>query len=266
MSSRCSEQAAGTVKDPVCGMTVSPEKAAATTDFAGQTFYFCSQGCAAKFRENPNNYLIVDQPQPPSEQAAHSSGAAETDYICPMHPDMRQKGPGSCPKCGMALEPEVAPTSAARTEYTCPMHPEIVRSEPGNCPICGMALEPREITGEEANPELRDMTRRFWVSVALSAPMLAFMIIQFLPGHIAAHWIASRAWTLAEFALATPVVLWAGAPFFIRGWQSIKTRNLNMFTLIALGTGTAYVYSAVATFFPMLFPASMRGANGQVAV
>ncbi|MGH9587928.1 MAG: heavy metal-binding domain-containing protein [Acidobacteriaceae bacterium] len=100
------------------------------------------------------------------------------------------------------------------------MHPEIVRSEPGNCPICGMALEPREVTAEEDNPELRDMTRRFWVSVVLSAPMLALMIAQFFPGDIAAHWVVSRAWTLAEFALTTPVVLWCGAPFFVRGWQS----------------------------------------------
>jgi Cu+-exporting ATPase len=255
-----------TMKDPVCGMTVSPEKAAAKADFAGRTFYFCSQGCAAKFRENPEKYLVVDQSQPAPERAKPSLGAADTDYTCPMHPEVRQKGPGSCPKCGMALEPEVATASLARTEYTCPMHPEIVRSEPGSCPICGMALEPREVTGEEVNPELLDMTRRFWISVVLSAPMLAFMIIQFVPGHHAAHWMASRAWTLVEFALATPVVLWAGAPFFVRGWQSVKTRNLNMFTLIALGTGAAYIYSVIAAFFPMLFPASMRGPNGQVAV
>ncbi|HEU5401430.1 MAG TPA: heavy metal-binding domain-containing protein, partial [Terriglobales bacterium] len=212
MSSYRSEQIAEAVKDPVCGMTVDPEKAAETIDFAGETFYFCSRGCAAKFRENPEKYLVADQPQSAPEHAKPSSAAAETDYTCPMHPEVRQKGPGSCPKCGMALEPEVVSASPARTDYTCPMHPEIVRSEPGNCPICGMALEPREVTGEEVNPELRDMTRRFWISVVLSAPMLAFMIIQFLPGHFAAHWIASRAWTLAEFALATPVVLWAGAP------------------------------------------------------
>jgi Cu+-exporting ATPase len=265
MSSCCSEETAGTVNDPVCGMTVNPEKAAAKVDFDKREFYFCSQGCAAKFRGNPEKYVASEQAQSASMRAAPSASADGADYTCPMHPEVRQKGSGSCPKCGMALEPEVIPASS-RTEYTCPMHPEIVRSGPGNCPICGMALEPREVTAEEDNPELRDITRRFWVSVALSAPMLAFMIAQFFPGHLAAHWIASRGWTLAEFALATPVVLWGGAPFFVRGWQSVKTRNLNMFTLIALGTGAAYVYSVVATFFPMLFPASVRGPDGQVAV
>jgi P-type Cu+ transporter len=266
MSSHRSEETTEAVKDPVCGMTVDPEKAAESIDFAGETFYFCGCRCAAKFRENPEKYLKANQPQQDLHREPGALGAAEGDYICPMHPEVRQKGPGSCPKCGMALEPEVTPTSAARTEYTCPMHPEIVRSEPGSCPICGMALEPREVTGEEANPELRDMTRRFWVSVVLSAPMLALMILQFLPGHHALRWMASRAWTLTEFALATPVVLWAGAPFFVRGWQSIKTRNLNMFTLIALGTGAAYVYSTIAAFLPMVFPASLRGPGGQVAV
>ncbi|HET8637148.1 MAG TPA: heavy metal translocating P-type ATPase, partial [Acidobacteriaceae bacterium] len=266
MSSDRSGQTTEAVKDPVCGMTVDPERAAESIEFAGETFYFCGRGCAAKFRDNPEKYLKANQPQQDSHRAAGSSGAAEAGYTCPMHPEVRQKGPGSCPKCGMALEPEVAPASAARTEYTCPMHPEIMRSEPGNCPICGMALESREVSADEDNPELRDMSRRFWSSVVLSAPMLAFMIIQFLPGHHAARWMASRAWTLAEFALATPVVLWGGAPFFVRGWQSVKTRNLNMFTLIALGTGAAYVYSTIAAFFPMVFPTTLRGAEGQVAV
>lgn len=264
MSECCSGKVAGTVKDPVCGMTVDPEKAVTKEKLGNREFHFCGQGCAAKFRENPDKYLAPEKPQ--ATPAAHPATGSDMDYICPMHPEVRQKGPGSCPKCGMALEPETIPASAARTEYTCPMHPEIVRPEPGNCPICGMALEAREITAEEDNPELRDMTRRFWVSVVLSAPMLAFMIAQFFPGHIAAHWVASRAWTLAEFALATPVVLWGGAPFFVRGWQSIKTRNLNMFTLIALGTGAAYAYSVAATFFPGMFPASLHGPQGQVAV
>ena len=266
MSNCCSEKTAGAVKDPVCGMTVNPQKAAAKEDFNGQEFYFCSKGCAAKFRENPEKYLAAEKSQPEPMRATHSSSADDVDYTCPMHPEVRQKVPGSCPKCGMALEPETVPAAATKTEYTCPMHPEIVRSEPGNCPICGMALEPREVTAEEDNPELRDMTRRFWVSVALSAPMLALMIAQFFPGDIAAHWVMSRAWTLAEFALTTPVVLWCGAPFFVRGWQSVKTRNLNMFTLIALGTGAAYVYSVAATFFPGVFPPSLHGPGGQVAV
>ena len=248
------------VKDPVCGMTVDPAKAAATVDHNGTSFYFCGQGCAAKFRAEPEKYLN------PGPRAAPSKSEQHTEYICPMDPEVSRMGPGSCPKCGMALEPATVSAPPSRTEYTCPMHPEIVRSEPGSCPICGMALEPREVTAEEANPELSDMTRRFWTSIALSAPMLAFMLAQFLPGHPVERLLSARIWTFAEFALATPVVLWCGAPFFVRGWQSVRNRSLNMFTLIALGTGAAYVYSLVATFLPHLFPAGFRGPDGQVAV
>lgn len=253
-----------TVTDPVCGMQVDPSRAAGKADYAGTTFYFCSQSCAAKFQSEPARYV-----HPDSNASLKSNEPGESvseEHTCPMHPEVRQHGPGSCPKCGMALEPAGFPTAAVRTEYTCPMHPEIVRSEPGSCPICGMALEPREVTAEAANPELRDMTRRFWVSVVLSAPMLAFMIFQFLPSHQGTHWFSAHVWNLIEFVLATPVVLWCAAPFFERGWQSVRTRNLNMFTLIALGTGTAYAYSVIATFLPFLFPTSMRANNGQVEV
>ena len=244
-------------KDPVCGMTVDPAKAAATADHNGTTFYFCSQGCAAKFRADPDKYLH------PKPQPAPNGKDRLTEYICPMDPEVIQRGPGSCPKCGMALEPATVSAPTSRTEYTCPMHPEIVRSEPGSCPICGMALEPREVTVEEANPELASMTRRFWVSVVLTLPMLVFMAVHLAGGHAL---LAGRIATLIEFALATPVVLWCGAPFFQRGWQSVRYRSLNMFTLIALGTGAAYLYSLVATFLPGLFPASFRGPEGQVAV
>ncbi len=160
----------------------------------------------------------------------------------------------------MALEPEIP--RAPRTEYTCPMHPEIVRSEPGACPICGMALEPRTVTADQENPELRDMTHRFWVCAALTAPLLAITmggiiwrasLTRFLPG-------ATLLWL--EFALATPVVLWGGFPFFQRFWRSLLNRSPNMFTLIGLGTGVAYAYSLAATFVPQIFPASMRTANG----
>ncbi|HMF65116.1 MAG TPA: heavy metal translocating P-type ATPase [Edaphobacter sp.] len=250
--------------DPVCGMTVSPEKAAATVEYRGSSFYFCSQGCATKFRAAPEKYL---NPRPAAAPSRPPTKAEQqTEYICPMDPEISKLGPGSCPKCGMALEPATISAPPSRTEYTCPMHPEIVRTEPGSCPICGMALEPREITSEEVNPELVDMTRRLWVSVALSTPMLVFMFAQMIFGQSIEHLISSRTWALVEFALATPVVLWCGASFFARGWQSILNRSLNMFTLIAVGTGAAYVYSLVAIFFPALFPASFQDPNGQVAV
>src|SRR2546428_2771186 len=185
-------------------------------------------------------------------------------YTSPMHPEVRQPGPGSCPKCGMSLEPVGAPEPAARTEYVCPMHPQIVRSAPGSCPICGMALEPRTATGDEENAELKDMTRRFWVSVALSVPLLAFVMGDMLPGQPLRHGLSSRLIAWLQLVLATPVVLWGGWPFFARGWASIGNRSLNMFTLIALGTGTAYVYSVVAALVPGMFPESFRTHGGEV--
>jgi len=187
-------------------------------------------------------------------------------YTCPMHPEVRQQGPGSCPKCGMALEPVVA-QPATTTEWTCPMHPEIVRSEPGSCPICGMALEPRSVTAlEERNPELDDMTRRFWLSTALTVPSVLLAMGEYLPGRPLESLIPPAAMGWVQLGLTTPVVLWGGSPFFVRGRQSIVNRSLNMFTLIALGVGVAYIYSVIATAFPTLFPASFRMENGQVAV
>jgi Cu+-exporting ATPase len=183
-----------------------------------------------------------------------------------MHPDVKQTGPGSCPKCGMALEPAAAPAPAKRSEYTCPMHPQIVRDGPGSCPICGMALEPREVTAEDSNPELVNMTRRLWISVALAVPLLALMVSAFLPSMPMQHLFTARAWGWIEFALATPVVVWCGFPFFVRGWQSVVRRSLNMFTLISLGTGSAYLYSVFATVVPQIFPASFRGGGGQIDV
>ena len=180
-------------------------------------------------------------------------------------------GPAACPKCGMALEPESPALPATKTEYTCPMHPEIVRAEPGSCPICGMALEPRTVAVEEENPELRDMTRRFWIGLALTAPLLAIAMGSMLWPHALMGSASTSTWQpnqwhasechlpWLELILATPVVLWCGWPFFQRGWASIVNRSLNMFTLIAMGTGVAYVYSLVATVFPGIFPASFRG-------
>jgi len=285
---------AGTIeKDPVCGMAVDPSRAKATHEHAGKAYYFCSAGCKEKFSANPAKYLmprtIVEiapmsaHPVQIAPAATHGAPqpvvktesipgavreAASNEYTCPMHPEVRQQGPGECPKCGMALEPLVAALPVTKIEYTCPMHPEIVRDKPGSCPICGMALEPRTISAEEEqNPELASMTRRFWVSVALTIPILVVAMADIFPGLSALMQFASpRSWQWLEFILATPVVLWGGWPFFVRGGRSVATRNLNMFTLIALGTGVAYAFSVVGVLFPGAFPASFRGENGEVAV
>jgi P-type Cu+ transporter len=191
--------------------------------------------------------------------------ADERIYTCPMHPEVRQRGPGNCPKCGMTLEPVLEPGS--RTEWTCRMHPQIVRDAPGSCPICGMALEPRTLSAVEGpDPELVDMTRRFWIGLVLTLPLLAFVMGDMLPGQPLRHLIPPRLSAWLQFVLATPVVLWAGWPFFERGWASIVNRSLNMFTLIALGTGMAYAFSVVGTVAPGLFPASFRTHGGEVGL
>jgi Cu+-exporting ATPase len=196
-----------------------------------------------------------------AQTATLSTAKAESAYVCPMDPEVRTSRPGPCPKCGMALEPEVPLAPATRVEYTCPMHPEIVRSEPGACPKCGMALEPRTVTvEEEENPELKDMARRFWISLALTIPVLA---LGMAPGYFAKI-VSLRAIDWIEFTLATPVVLWGGWPFFERGWASVVNRSLNMFSLIALGTGTAFLYSVAAVLFPGAFPETFRLASGAV--
>ena len=188
-------------------------------------------------------------------------------YVCPMDPEVRESKPGPCPKCGMALEPAAPSAPSVKTEYVCPMHPEIVRPEPGFCPICGMALEPRTVNlEEEANPELVDMTRRFWIGVVLSAPIAFLAMSDMIPGQPVQRIVSPQLLNWLQLVLATPVVLWGGWPFFQRGWASIINRSLNMFTLIAIGVGTAYVYSVVATLFPHLFPQSFRGHNGEVGV
>jgi Cu+-exporting ATPase len=184
-----------------------------------------------------------------------------------MHPEVREPEASACPKCGMALDPESVPMPATRTQYTCPMHPEIIRDAPGDCPICGMALEPVSVTAEEPeNPELVDMTQRFWVSALLTLPLLLVAMGGMLPG-LSFQWLGShRVLAWLEFALGTPVVLWGGWPFFQRGWSSLINRHLNMFTLIALGTGVAYVYSLTATIMPDVFPPAFRDMSGRVAV
>ncbi|MFZ2302246.1 MAG: copper-translocating P-type ATPase [Gallionella sp.] len=185
-------------------------------------------------------------------------------YTCPMHPEIRQPAPGSCPKCGMALEPET-PLPPGAVEYTCPMHPEVVRSEPGSCPICGMALEPRNAVAED-NTELNDMTRRFWMSAALALPVFVMAMVTDLLPQTMPGFVSMTVLQWLEFALATPAVLWGGWPIFQRGWASVVNRSLNMFTLIALGVGVAWTYSVVAMLLPGIFPPAMRSMMGTVPV
>jgi Cu+-exporting ATPase len=223
---------AAPVKDPVCGMTVDPAKAAGSFEYQGQTYHFCSKSCLTKFQQNPEAYLVGDVPKPATVTVAPAGKAAPDTrvYTCPMDPEVRQIGPGACPKCGMALEPVDA------------------------------SLD------DTANPELEDMTRRFRWSLALTAPIFLVMVSDMLPGQPLGQWLPGRAITWAQFLLATPVVLWGGWPFFVRGWASIVNRHLNMFTLIALGVGAAYGFSVVATLAPGLFPHSFRGHGNAVAV
>jgi Cu+-exporting ATPase len=222
--------------DPVCSMTVDPQHAAGQYEYKGETYYFCSTHCLHKFREDPERFL-ASAPAPATIQLTRRE------------------------------EPEiVAPRSNEKIEYTCPMHPEVVRDAPGFCPICGMALEPRTATLEEDNSELVDMKRRFWISVALSLPLLVLSMSEVLPGDPVRSAIGSQFINLILLALATPVVLWGGWPFFVRAAYSIVNRSLNMFTLIGLGVAVAYVYSLIATVLPQIFPASFRDHMGNVPV
>src|SRR5215831_7010524 len=214
------DHASHTVRDPVCGMSVDPATSKYRFDYRGETFHFCSAGCRARFAADPARYLDKSKPEPELP--------AGTIYTCPMHPEVRQAGPGTCPICGMALEPEVASLDTP------------------------------------PNPELPDMTWRFWIGLVLSAPV----VVLEMGGHlVGGHGLIDQALSnWIQFVLATPVVLWAGWPFFVRGWQSIHTRNLNMFTLIAMGTGVAFFYSAIGTIAPQVFPATFRGHGGAIAV
>ena len=254
-----------TFRDPVCGMQVR-EDSPHRLEHAGREYRFCSAGCLGKFRADPDRYL--NDPAPTSsrtEQPVTTPTGQDAIYTCPMHPEVRQNGPGACPKCGMALEPLEPIAPIQKTEWVCPMHPQIVRDGPGSCPICGMALEPRTVTlDQEENPELVDMRRRFFVSAALTAPLLLAMLGAVLPGQPVHRLIPPALMGWIELALAAPVVLWGGWPFFVRGWQSIVNRSPNMFTLIALGVGVALSYSFVAVFAPNVFPPSFRDHAGRI--
>ncbi|MFH2107746.1 MAG: heavy metal translocating P-type ATPase [Chrysiogenia bacterium] len=246
-------------RDPVCNMTVAGDSKYQYRH-AGEQYYFCSEHCLHKFKENPKPYLEKESPP------AHESHDGPVPYTCPMHPEIRQQGPGNCPKCGMALEAAGLPAMQTKLEYTCPMHPEVRQDHPGNCPKCGMALEALTVGVEEKNEELIDMSRRFWISVFLAAPVFILaMIADLAPAWLPAGLSMSMVQWIG-FALATPVVLGGGWPFFVRGWQSLCTWNLNMFTLIALGVSVAWVYSVVALVFPQIFPAIMQMKGGRVDV
>ncbi len=242
--------------DPVCGMTVKPESPH-RWEYRGAEYRFCSAKCLAKFQASPEAYL---KPQVREPHVAKPG----VMYTCPMHPEIRQPAPGSCPKCGMALEPE-SPLVPGAVEYTCPMHPEVVRSEPGSCPICGMALEPRNAAAED-NAELDDMTRRFWMSAALALPVFLMAMVSDLFPQTMPVFVSMKGLQWMEFALATPAVLWGGWPIFQRGWASVVNRSLNMFSLIALGVGVAWIYSVVAMLAPGIFPPAMRSMMGLVPV
>ena len=246
------------VRDPVCGMEVDPDKARYTLDHGGVTYLFCCGGCQTAFARDPKQFLESQEPATPPPPAP-----AVTAYVCPMCPDVRESSPVACPSCGMALEAEVAVESFAKLEYTCPMHPEIVQDGPGSCPICGMALEPRTVTATEPpNPELVDMTRRFWIGAALGLPVVALAMAEMLLGARVGDLIGRATSNWVQLIFATPVVVWAGRPFFERCWASFVNRSPNMFTLVGLGVGPAFLYSVVATVVPGSFPDGFRTAAG----
>ncbi len=243
------------VTDPVCNMIIEESDAVGTSTYKGTTYYFCTETCKEEFDKNPEAFL--------GDRGREVPVAGE--YTCPMDPEIRQDKPGSCPKCGMALEPVLPPITIARTEWICPMHPEIVRETPGNCPICGMTLEPKTVLPEEENPELRDMRRRFKVSAVLAIPVV-IIAMRHMIGLPLEHITTPDILRWIELIFATLVVLWGGWPFFLRGWKSIVNRSPNMFTLIGLGIGVAYVYSVIASLFPGIFPDSFRSERGEVGV
>lgn len=251
------------LKDPVCGMKVDANSEqhlkVEQTDY-----YFCSNKCLQKFEKNPNQYIHPEEVDAECADGTCDLDIGFTQFTCPMHPEIVEDHPGSCPKCGMALEAMGVPV--AKTQYTCPMHPEIIRDQPGSCPKCGMALEAVTVSAEEDNAELDDMSRRFWWSSALSLPVFVLaMVADLFPSSLPSGLsMSSVQWI--EFALATPVVLWGGWPFYVRAVDSVKTWNLNMFTLIGLGVSVSWIYSVVALLMPEIFPVVMQAKDGLVHV
>ncbi len=260
-----------TVRDPICGMEIEPQTAAAVLEREGEKVYFCSLHCRDEFvsraeaASSEGDCCHAAAPLPNDTGKSEKPRPAARKYFCPMCAGVESDRPGDCPKCGMSLERNPSERAAIRTIYTCPMHPQIEQDEPGDCPICGMALEPMNAAAgaEEENPELRDLTRRFWIGAALSLPVFILAMWHLLPTVPA--WVQGDFSRWAQFLLSTPVVLWAGWPFFVRGWRSLIHRSLNMFTLIAIGVGAAYLFSAAVMLFPGIFPASFQ-AHGKIGV
>ncbi len=275
-----------TAMDPVCGMAVDPHTAKQKAIHQGRPYFFCCSGCKAKFEANPRHYLKKDEASAPcSCSTAEGDENAVTDPVCgmmvnPHAAKYRAEYEGrlayfcsaGCkvkferdPKRYLEPDPSASAPVPEGATYTCPMHPEIRQAGPGSCPICGMALEPELPSAtDEPNPELAQMSRRFWIGLALTLPVF----VMEMGGHLfgLGHGIDPQTLNWVQFALATPVVLWCGWPFFERGWQSLKTRNLNMFTLVAMGTGVAWTYSVIATLFPGAFPVAFRTSEGAVPV
>ena len=247
---------ANTSIDPVCGMSVDRDHPAATWDYKGERYYFCNPSCLTRFKADPESFLTRG---PKTMESAPPTAPHGAEYICPMDPEVRQNRPGACPKCGMALEPDLASAPIERVEYTCPMHPEIVRDQPGSCPICGMALEPRTVSlVDTENPELTDMTRRFWIAGLLGLPVFLLAMGDMILGMGLGERIDPRFTNWIGLVCSTPVVLWAGWPFFERAWASVVNRHANMFTLIGLGVGAAFLFSVAGTLVPGAFPAGFR--------
>lgn len=260
--------------DPICKRTVD-EATALRVEREGETFYFCSEHCRSKFlgqtapppSAHEKSTCCGHGEMPGGDHHAHAMAPpVSAKYFCPMCPGVESDKPVDCPKCGMALEQNPAWRPAAKTIYTCPMHPEVQQDHTGNCPKCGMTLEPKNVSAaEEENPELADMTRRLWIGSALALPLLFLAMAHLIPFLRHENWVMSDASRWAQLILSTPVVLWAGWPFFKRGWRSLITWQLNMFTLIAIGVGAAYLFSAIVMLIPGAFPNSLA-PDGKVGI
>ena len=240
--------------DPVCGTLVDRTRPGATVRHTGRRYWFCGETCRERFEADP---VAFAEPEAPAAAAASAAGPGSVPpavYTCPCHPEVRSDAPSDCPECGMALEPQM-PAARVRTEYVCPMHPTVVRDAPGSCPECGMELEPRAALPDDGpSPELADMRRRLAVACVLTLPVLAIAMSEMVPGLDARDRLGPVWYGWSQAVLATPVVLWCGWLFFVRGWTSLVTRKLNMFTLVATGTGAAWLASTVALLFPDMLP------------
>ena len=240
--------------DPVCGTLVDRMRPGATVRHEGRRYWFCGETCSERFEAEPTTFADPPAPATAAARTAGSGSAPPAVYTCPCHPAVRSDAPADCPECGMALEPQM-PAAPVRTEYVCPMHPAVVRDAPGSCPECGMELEPRAaLPDEESSPELADMRRRLVVASALTLPVLIIAMSEMFPGLDLRDRLGSVGYGWSQAAPATLVVLWCGWPFFVRGWTSLVTRKLNMFTLVAVGTGAAWLASMFALLFPGMLP------------